>query len=239
MDVYFYKMLTINTKLKCGLCTHKQQCFFSNLSKDESDFLYKNKIELDFKTGETIYKQGTVSKYLIFLLSGMAKVFIEGDNDKNYILQLVKPFHFIDFPAIFDNDMLFRSSVAVTDSRACLVDIEAFKSLVLSNKKHFPRVIRHFNLIHQQYSTRLINVLYKNMEARIADAILYLVNEVYYSRVFTITISRKELAELAGMSKESASRILSQLKDEEVLKIKGKDIEVLNKKYLEQLSRVG
>lgn len=232
-------MLTIKTKLKCGLCTYKQQCYFSTLSKDESNFLYQNKTELDFKAGETIYKQGTVSKYLIFLLSGMAKVLIEGDNNKNYIVQLVKPFHFIDFPAIFDNDMLFRSTVAVVDSRACLIDIEAFKSLVMSNKKHFPKVIRHFNEVQQQYSTRLINVLYKNMEARIADALLYLVNEVYYSRVFTLTISRKDLAELAGMSKESASRILSQLKDEEVLKIKGKEIEVLNKKYLEQLSRIG
>jgi len=232
-------MLNINSKLKCGLCTYKQQCFFSSLSRDESDFLYQNKTEVDFRAGETIYKQGTVSRYLIFLLSGMAKVFIEGDNNKNYILQLVKPFHFLDFPAIFDNDMLFRSSVAVMDSRACLIDIEAFKSLVLSDKKHFPRIIRHFNLIQQLYSTRLINVLYKNMEARIADALLYLVNEVYYSRVFTLTISRKDLAELAGMSKESASRILSQLKDEEVLKIKGKEMEVLNKKYLEHLSRIG
>ncbi len=232
-------MLNTNTKLKCSLCTYKQQCYFSSLTETESDFLYQNKTEVDFKAGQTIYKQGTVSKYLIFLLSGMAKVFIEGDNNKNYILQLVKPFHFLDFPAIFDNDMLFRSSVAVMDSRACLVDIDAFKSLVLSDKKHFPRIIRHFNQLQQQYSTRLINVLYKNMEARIADALLYLVNEVYYSRVFTLTISRKELAELAGLSKESTSRILSQLKDEEVLKIKGKEIEVLNKKYLEQLSRIG
>ena len=77
------------------------------------------------------------------------------------------------------------------------------------------------------------------MEARIADAILYLVNEVYYSRVFTLTISRKDLAELAGMSKESTSRILGQLKEQEILHIKGKEIEVLNKKQLEYLSKVG
>lgn len=232
-------MLNTNTKLKCGLCAHRQQCFFSGLNKEEYDFLNHNKTEVDFHTGETIYKQGTVSKYLIFLLNGMAKVFIEGDNNKNFIVQLVKPFHFLDFPAIFDNDMLFRSSVAVMDSRACLIDIEAFKSIVMSNKKHLPRLIRHFNQVQNHYSQRMINVLYKNMEARIADALLYLVNEVYYSRAFTLTISRKDLAELAGMSKESASRILSGFKEHEILRIKGKEIEVLNKKQLEQISRIG
>ncbi len=199
----------------------------------------KNKTEVDFKTGETIYKQGTSSNYLIFLLNGMAKVLIEGDHDKNLILRLVKPFHILDFPAIFDDNILFRSSVAVMDSRACLIDIDVFKTIVFSNKKYVPLLFKHMNQSQKYYSTRLISLIYKNMEARIADALLYLVNEVYYSRVFTLTISRKDLAELAGMSKESTSRILSQLKEQETLRIKGKNIEVINKKHLEYLSKVG
>ena len=199
----------------------------------------KNKTEVDFKTGETIYKQGTSSNYLIFLLNGMAKVLIEGDHDKNLILRLVKPFHILDFPALFDDNMLFRSSVAVMDSRACLIDIDVFKTIVFSNKKYVPLLFKQMNESQKYYSTRLISLIYKNMEARIADALLYLVNEVYYSRVFTLTISRKDLAELAGMSKESTSRILSQLKEQEVLRIKGKNIEVIDKKHLEYLSKVG
>ncbi|MBN3035553.1 MAG: Crp/Fnr family transcriptional regulator [Bacteroidales bacterium] len=232
-------MLNFTNNLQCEVCIHRQQCFFSSLSREEYDFLNRNKKEVDFRKGETIYKQGTQSNYLVFLLSGMAKVLVEGANNKNFILQLVKPFHFLDFPALFEDKMLYRTTVAVVDSRACLIDLEAFKSMILSNKKHVPLLIKHFNRAQQHYTMRMINVLYKNMEARIADALLYLVNEVYYSRVFTLTISRKDLAELAGMSKESTSRILSQLKEQEVLRIKGKEIEVVNKKYLEQLSRIG
>ncbi|OYT13140.1 MAG: hypothetical protein B6I19_06625 [Bacteroidetes bacterium 4572_114] len=232
-------MLNFSSKIKCGLCVHRQQCFFNSLTKEEHDVMNKNKTEVDFKTGETIYKQGTSSNYLIFLLNGMAKVLIEGDHDKNLILRLVKPFHILDFPAIFDDNILFRSSVAVMDSRACLIDIDVFKTIVFSNKKYVPLLFKHMNQSQKYYSTRLISLIYKNMEARIADALLYLVNEVYYSRVFTLTISRKDLAELAGMSKESTSRILSQLKEQEILRIKGKNIEVINKKHLEYLSKVG
>lgn len=225
--------------LKCGFCSTREQCFFNGLSEEESEFLIQNKREITFKAGETIYKQGTESKYLIFLLSGMAKVMVEGDNGKNFILQLVKPFEFIDFPAIFEDDMLYRTSIAVVDSKACLIDIAAFKHIVLSNKNNIPKLVKHFNQLQHRFSGRVINVIYKNMEARIAEAILYLVNEVYYSRVFQLTISRMELAELAGLSKESTSRILSQFKEQEVLNIKGKHIEVLDKKYLEQLLRIG
>ena len=232
-------MLNSNTKIKCGLCIHQHQCFFSNLSEAEHDLLNKNKTEVFYKAGETIYKQGTSSNYLIFLLSGMVKVMIEGDHDKNLILRLGKPFQILDFPAIFDDNMLYRTSVTVMDSTACLIDIDVFKSIILSNKKYVPFLFSHINHTQNLYSKRLINLIYKNMEARIADALLYLVNEVYYSRVFTLTISRKDLAELAGMSKESTSRILGQFKEQEILHIKGKEIEVLNKKQLEYLSKVG
>ena len=77
------------------------------------------------------------------------------------------------------------------------------------------------------------------MEARLADAILYLVNEVYFSREFTLTISRSDLADLAGMSRESTSRILGQFKEHEILVVKGRKVEVLNKKQLEQIARYG
>ncbi len=199
----------------------------------------QNKREITFKAGETIYKQGTESKYLIFLLNGMAKVMIEGDNGKNFILRLVKSFEFIDFPAIFEDDMLYRTSIAIVESKACLIDVSAFKQIVLSNKNNVPKLIKYFNQLQYRSSKRIINIIYKNMEARIAEALLYLVNEIYYSRVFKLTISRLELAELAGLSKESTSRILSQLKEQEVLKINGKNIEVLDKKYLEQLIKIG
>ncbi|MEN8224698.1 MAG: Crp/Fnr family transcriptional regulator [Bacteroidota bacterium] len=232
-------MLNNNTKVKCGLCIHQQQCFFNSLNDTEHDIIDKNKTEVFYKAGETIYKQGTSSNYLVFLLSGMVKVMIEGDHDKNLVLRLGKPFQILDFPAIFDDNMLYRSCVTVVDSRACLIDIDVFKSILLSNKKYVPLLFSHLNKTQNIYSKRLINLIYKNMEARIADALLYLVNEVYYSRVFTLTISRKDLAELAGMSRESTSRILRQFKEQDLLRIRGKEIEILNKKGLEYLSAVG
>jgi CRP/FNR family transcriptional regulator, polysaccharide utilization system transcription regulator len=65
------------------------------------------------------------------------------------------------------------------------------------------------------------------------------VNEIYFSREFTLTINRTDLADLSGMSRESASRILGQFKVPEIIKIKGRKVEVLNKKQLEQIARFG
>ena len=103
----------------------------------------------------------------------------------------------------------------------------------------FPKLMRHFNHAQSRYSLRVTNVIYKNMDARIADSILYLVNEVYFSRAFDMNISRSDLADLAGMSRESTSRILGQFKAQQILNVKGRRVEVLNKKQLEQIARYG
>ena len=132
-------METPNPLMQCQFCTTRDQCFFSSLTNEESEFLMQNKREITFKAGETIYKQGTESKYLIFLTSGMAKVMVEGDNGKNFILQLVKSFEFVDFPAIFEDDMLYRTSIAIVESKACLIDVAAFKKIVMSNKSNIPK----------------------------------------------------------------------------------------------------
>ena len=41
------------------------------------------------------------------------------------------------------------------------------------------------------------------------------------------------------MSRESTSRILGQFKEQEILVVKGRKVEVLNKKQLEHIARYG
>ena len=57
--------------------------------------------------------------------------------------------------------------------------------------------------------------------------------------LFDMTISRQDLADLSGMSKESAIRILKELKDEGILSIDGKSIHILNPMLLKQISETG
>ncbi|MEA3496344.1 MAG: Crp/Fnr family transcriptional regulator [Bacteroidota bacterium] len=230
-------MFDFKNKFNCENCTQKEQCFFRKLNKEELQIINKNREEVHFKAGETIFKQGTTSKHFVYIHSGLVKILIETDINKNFITQIVRPFHFLDFPAIFDNNRYNKSAIAIEDSLVCLIDIEVFKSIILSNTKYVASVIQHYNALQLNLSKRIISVIYKNMEGRIADALLYLVNEVYFTRSFTMTITRKDIAELAGMSKESTSRILTQFKNQKIIKVKSKQIDILDKKYLEKISR--
>jgi CRP/FNR family transcriptional regulator len=51
---------------------------------------------------------------------------------------------------------------------------------------------------------------------------------IYKSHIFELPISRKEIAELIGMTTENVIRILSEFRKEDIIKINGKEIEIID-----------
>ena len=96
--------------------------------------------------------------------------------------------------------------------------------------------------IHGYYSKtlkKLINLNQKNRHGRIAEALLYLSEEIYMSDSFRLTISKKELADMAGISTESSFRILKELHDHGSIQLTKKHVDIVDKAYLSKLSETG
>jgi CRP-like cAMP-binding protein len=64
---------------------------FKNLSKSEIALLDENRYEATFKPGEMIIKQGSPASNAVFLATGMAKMYIEGFDNRNFILGIALP----------------------------------------------------------------------------------------------------------------------------------------------------
>ena len=87
--------------------------------------------------------------------------------------------------------------------------------------------------------TQAVGLTQKQMHGRIADAIVYLSESIYDCNPFTMTISRQELADLSGMSKESAIRILKEFKDEGILSIDKNIVTIIKPEQLKMIQQTG
>jgi CRP/FNR family transcriptional regulator len=63
--------------------------------------------------------------------------------------------------------------------------------------------------------------------------------KVAKSPTIDLSITRKEIGELAGISTESAIRLLSELNHDGIIKLEGKVIIILKENLLEKLSQIG
>ena len=82
-------------------------------------------------------------------------------------------------------------------------------------------------------------VLYKQMNGRIADTLLYIDRlKAENPEIFQL-LSRKDMADFAGISTESAVKLLKSFEKDGLIELNEKDILVVNHDGLREISRKG
>jgi len=221
----------------CKDCNCKST-IFRQLRDPELELMNGNRYEVSFKAGEIMFKQGTPSPHFLCLTTGLAKIYIEGYG-KNLILGLVKPVEYIFGPGIYVDSRHHFSAAAVEDSTACLVDVNTYKQIIRENPDFADEFIKRVSLQSIFNFEQFISLTQKQMPGRIADALLYLSEKIYCQNPFNMTISRQDLADISGMSKESAIRILKEFKEEGILNVEGSSFHIGNLTQLKKISETG
>ena len=79
----------------------------------------------------------------------------------------------------------------------------------------------------------------KKTYGKVADAMLYFSRIIYENPEFEIPFTRQELADLIGISRESATRVLLKLKADGILSVDERHVKIENLEILQQISRNG
>lgn len=217
--------------------THSE-CF-SVLTDKEKEILAKNTVDIRYKKGEVIVKQGSFASHVIFLTEGLAKVHIESAN-RDLVLKIIPHDHFIGLSSIYDgNSSFIYSATTYIDSEASLIDINVFKNLIRKNPGFAYEIINIQNENAAQVYGRFFCLTRKQSHGLIADLMLCLSNRVFKANDFCLPITRNDLAELTGLSIESVMRIMREFKEEGLIETKGKNVKVLKPESLERISKFG
>ncbi|MBI9033997.1 MAG: Crp/Fnr family transcriptional regulator [Bacteroidales bacterium] len=224
--------------LSCCSCNRKSE-IFRYLTNDELELVDKHRTEVQYKPGEIIVKQGSPVTHVISFSSGLAKVSIEGNNQKNLILRFLTPTQFIGGPGLYVDRLHHFSVTALEPSRVCFIDFSVFKQLIRKNCDFADAFIKYISKEGIFDYDRFISLTQKHMHGRIADALIYLDKEVFCSKDNGIRISRNDLAEFTGMSADSAIRILKQMTTDNIVETKGRTIHILDLESLKRISQIG
>ena len=225
---------------KCLECKHcfKKSPLFSLLSEQELDTLNNARMEVNFKKGEIVYKQGSPLTHLVILNKGLGKIFFEGLKGSNLILTYAKKYDLNGGIGVFLDYRHHSSMMAVTDCNACFIDIHVFKSVMKGNSEFLDGYLkgRSARILHtyEQFSI----LTQKNIEGRMADSLLYLYDHIFDKQPIE-HITKKDLGELTAMTLESSIRVLKAFQDEDLIEVIDQKFHILNKKGLEKIALHG
>ena len=209
------------------------------ISGAEYDKIEKHSIRLGFKKGEIILKQGGLSTHIVYLEKGIVKFNYENEIRRNLILTIVSAPKILGGANLFYKDNNLFSFIAVEDCEVILIDSKVLLEVMTDNARFS---IMLFQLASEMFKKAVLNFIslaYKQKEGRIADILLYLSSEVYHKTNFTMTLTRKEIAEFAGCSTENVIMTFSRWQNENIIRTEGKSIEIKNITKLRQISKIG
>lgn len=226
-----------NYENTCANFVHQSPCF-DQLTEQEIEMVEKNQVRVVYKKGETICKQGSFASHIMFLEEGLVKIYLEG-NPRNLILTITPSNHLIGLPSIYEGNNTFLYSVSTyIDSKVRLIDVNVFKQLIRQNANFAAKIINVLNENTAQVYGRFFCLTRKQLHGRMADILLCLSDRIFKSREFNLPLSRNDLGELASMSTESVIRIIKEFKDDELIKVNGKFIEILNHEKMMKISEL-
>jgi len=211
----------------------------STLKDCSFDKLNANHAVVGFAKGNTIIKQGNFSTNVAFLRTGLAKIHITGPYHEQ-IVKLVKAPTYLGLPTTFGDKINQYSVTAVSrDVEVCFIDVNIFRNILKENETFSYEIILELCKNELESFHRCANRTQKLIRGNMADALLEFSDKIFLSDTFMLPLSQAELANLVDTSRESVSRVLTEFDKDEIIKVTGKQIQILNKKSLVLISQNG
>lgn len=213
--------------------------FENCLTDQEREEVQQNSNSVLYEKKEIIFRQNTRTSHIMFVNSGMVKIFKEGRNNKFIILKVAVPNDFLGLLSIYGKDTHQYSSAAIQQAEITFVDITTFNKLMYSNGTFAQNILKKVCNDGLFIFERLMSQSHKQLPGRIADVILYFSEVIFNSEEFEFPFTRRELAELAGTTKESFIRTLAEFKNDKIIDLDGSLVKINSHKIIKTLSQLG
>lgn len=212
---------------------------FKSVFPDELEFLSSKKTKVDYLSGETIFKQGAFAPYVIYVVNGLVRVYLQSSNQKQLNIRLAKQGDFMAFSSMFGENVYRYSATALKDSSICMIEKDTLSQLLLKNPEFALRITSRKSFIERRLLEIIDNFSNKQMRGKIASTLLYLSSDSFIDEDVFQHLTRQDIADFAGITLESAIRFIKEFEKDKSIKLDGKKIVIENKQALMEISRVG
>jgi CRP-like cAMP-binding protein/CheY-like chemotaxis protein len=212
--------------------------FFSK-AREIKDFqkLSENRPARSFKKKDLIFMEGQTPNDLYFIEKGQIKTYKINSDGKELITGIHKEGEFLGYVPLLEDRAYNENAEVLDDAKVSIIPKEDFLTLIYSSKDIARKFIKMLSNNLEETENRLLDIAYKSVRQRVANALLKLNERLPDEKNPVITIARRDISNIVGTATESLNRTLADFKDEGLIGITGDGIKIINKTKLEKLLR--
>ena len=210
----------------------KKSLIFSSLNEEELSGLAGLSVERSFQPNEFIFWEGDEADYFYVIAQGRIKVVKHASSGKEFIIAFFEPGEMFGEVAAFEGKPYPASAQALSASKVLGINRQNFLDFLATRPKVALRIINILGGRLRDAQGRLKDLAGERVEQRLARILLMLASRMGNTLPFT----RQELADMAGMTTETAIRLTGGLSERGIIRTSRGQLVVLDDAKLRALA---
>ncbi|MEE8584468.1 MAG: Crp/Fnr family transcriptional regulator [Acidobacteriota bacterium] len=199
---------------------------FNQLEEEELAEVAKYFLERHYKRNEIIFFEEDTGQYMYVVSLGRVKVSRLLPSGKEMILAFHEPGEYFGEMALIDGGTTPATVTAVVNTSIYSLGATKFRQLLADNPKINQTLLKMLCTRCRDAWSQIEVLTFHNAGSRIRTALYQLCQkkgeETDRGTRIRLRLTHKELADITGISRETATRVLSQLQSENLLSVESR-----------------
>lgn len=203
----------------------RQVSLFSSLGDEDLGALASISAHEAYRKNKVLFHQGDPGNFLFVLTRGAVKISLVGSSGKEVILKILTAYDIFGEMSLLDGKFRSATVTTVEDSEALIIDRSDFTRLIQRKPPFVLDILATLNRRLRQATEQISNITLFDAYGKVAQILLNLIDELGEKEGDTIVLnpkcSRQELAGMAGLTRETFTRVLHEFQVRAYIIIRG------------------
>ena len=197
--------------------------FFHGMKEEEIQRILNNSNERIYSRGTIIFREGEETDGIYIITAGLIKVYKMSIDGREKTLAILNPGDIMGEMALFDYSYRSATAEALEASTVNVIPRQDFERLLEEMPALAIKVIRVLAERLRQADEEIKNLLFLNARSRVILNLVQLVEQHMQGKnpgtSIPFRLTHAEMANLIGVSRETVTRVISELQDEGLIRI--------------------
>jgi len=214
--------------------------FFRDLSEEQLRLVNKKFRANHYAQGETIYRQGETATMLRVVVAGNVKLVSNTLDGESVLLDMLKPGDFFGNPAAKSGETYRDTAQSQTGACILSISLRDFRTIMNTYAQVAVAVLDITTDRLNESRKRIRHLSTLPVRNRMAHILVTLASrfgeEDSRGLLIQLPLSRKDLADMAGTTSETASRIMSRFREDGLITSGREWVAIANKTELSRIA---
>lgn len=213
-----------------------QTPLFEGLSGEELSRIKERLVERSYPKGAIVFSEGEQTDGLYIISSGLVKVFKLHIDGREKTLDLLKPGQYIGEVSLFGSSVRSASVETLKPTKFFVIPSTDLRKLLLETPGLAVKIIEILSNRLREANRQIQELAFMNSRSRVICSLINLAET--HGRAegtnicIDIRLTHSEFAKLAGVSRETVTKVLLELQSISVISITSKYIKIISNREL-------